>query len=241
VVLPTAHEPVEDATYDQEAPLAPVVVLSTAAQAPAADEWEQPVRPRRVELPEVRRTERPTAEEYDPLASMRAGWKSHRDAEDDLEPAPVLRLPDPVRPARPNWSAPVSEDETPPLVLDRAWAAPGEEPALDPAAENPSWASQASAAVSDETNETDELQAVLAAMAESESEPVPEAVEAPVEDLPRAVRIWRDIVARTPEIPSNNPILAMIDQLLCELSRDDGLSEGTDAQAATISGQTRAA
>ena len=50
-----------------------------------------------------------------------------------------------------------------------------------------------------------------------------------------------DIIARNPEIPSNSPILAMIDQLLYELSRDNGLSDGTSPEAATIIGQTRAA
>ena len=73
------------------------------------------------------------------------------------------------------------------------------------------------------------------------AEPAPAPVAEAAEVLPRAVRIWRDIVARNPEIPSNSPILAMIDQLLYELSRDNGLSDGTSPEAATIIGQTRAA
>jgi hypothetical protein len=224
VVLPTAHEPIEEAAYDEEAPLAPVVMLATATHVTAADEWE-PVRPRRVELPELRRTERPAAEEgSDPLASMRAGWMSLRAAEEEAEPAPVLRLADPVRTSPPSWSEPEADDA--PLVLDQAWTTQAEEPA-------PAQAAEVALA------EIDPLEAVLAAMAEPE--PVAEAVEAPAEALPKAVRIWRDIVARNPEIPSNNPILAMIDQLLCELSRDDGLTDETGAQAATIIGQTRAA
>jgi len=237
--LPAAQEHIEDAAVE-EGPLAPVVVLPTATYAPATDDWE-PVRPRRVEIPEVRRTERPAVEEVaDPLASMRAGWMSLREAEEEVEPSPVVRLPDPVRTPRPGWPGPASEEESPPLVLDRTWSAPAEEPAdlqnAEESAEDLSWASEAAAVVPDGP---DPLQAVLAAMAEPE--PAPDAVEAPAQALPRAVRIWRDIVARSPEIPSNSPILAMIDQLLCELSRDDGLSDETGAQAATIIGQTRAA
>ncbi|TNC65965.1 dynamin family protein [Rubellimicrobium roseum] len=66
--------------------------------------------------------------------------------------------------------------------------------------------------------EPDPVQAVLAAMAEA---PPP---RAPVETLPNAVRIWRDIVARASEVSQNDPVVAMIDQLLFELSRDGQLS-----------------
>ena len=197
---------------------APVVLLPTPPQALDSPEV---VRPRRVELPESRRTESPAAEEpADPLATMRAGWMSLR--EEPAEPAPVLRLPDPVRP--PVRPACTDEDDAP-LVLGQGWAAP--EPAGEPAAEP---------AAPSAPEVSAPAEPVLAAVAE------PDATAAPAaEVLPRAVRIWRDIVARNPEIPSNSPILAMIDQLLCELSRDDGLSDGTGPEAATIIGQTRAA
>ncbi|EYD75443.1 hypothetical protein Rumeso_03013 [Rubellimicrobium mesophilum DSM 19309] len=203
---------------------APVVVLPTPAPAPSADAFDF-IRPRRVEVPEVRRSDRPLSEEpADPLAAMRAGWMNLRD-EAPAEPAPVLRLPDPVRPpAQPAWTEPWSDEDDTPLVLDRAWAAPApaeESPAPEPASPSEEAAS---------------IDAVLAAVAVPAPEP-----EAPAEILPRAVRIWRDIVARNSEIPSNSPILAMIDQLLCELSREDGLSDGIGPEAATIIGQTRAA
>ncbi|TNC48982.1 hypothetical protein FHG66_12505 [Rubellimicrobium rubrum] len=70
--------------------------------------------------------------------------------------------------------------------------------------------------------EDDSIRAVLAAMAapREESEPDQPAREAP---LPRAVRIWRNIIRQNPEMPSNDPVLAMIDQLLHELSHDDQL------------------
>lgn len=85
--------------------------------------------------------------------------------------------------------------------------------------------------------------------AEAQPEPAP-SLAAPDDELPqaaaegalpRAVRVWRDIVATAPEMPLNHPLVAMIDQLLFELSRDKELSDLTGANLATMTGQNQAA
>lgn len=169
----------------------------------------EPVRPRRVELPETRRTERPATEGAapdplpDPLDEIRAGWKALRSTEPLPEPAPVLRLTDPLPRAEP------------PRPSDGAEAAPERPRAAEPPAPRP------------------------------EPEPAPEEPagtgEPPVAALPRAVRVWRDIVASHPEIPSDGPIVAMIDQLLRELSLDDKPLDETGLTSATIAQRNQAA
>jgi hypothetical protein len=61
------------------------------------------------------------------------------------------------------------------------------------------------------------------------------------EPLPQAVRIWREIVARATEVPPDSPILAMIDQLLCELSHEDEQSDGIGRASALIIARNQAA
>jgi hypothetical protein len=167
----------------------------------------EPVRPRRVELPENRRSERPAPEASDPLDEIRAGWRAIRSTDPLPEPAAVLRFaePQPETAAPLRLTEPLPRVELPEDVPEPAEVIPPpeevravEEPALEP--------------------------------------------EAPAEEsLPRAVRIWRDIVARSTEIPPNSPVLAMIDQLLYELSRDDELSDGTGPGSATIIARNQAA
>ncbi len=92
-------------------------------------------------------------------------------------------------------------------------------------------------------SEDDPLQAVLAAIN------TPDASAAGVdgsssilqESLPRAVRIWRDIVKRNPDVPSNDPVLAMIEQLLFELSHDEQSSGGVGAGSGAFLKQDKAA
>ena len=181
----------------------------------------EPVRPRRVERPESRRTERPLMEgAADPLDEIRAGWKALRSSEP--EPAPVLRLTDPVARAEPLGTALRDEGRA---ALDRPLVA-------EPTAQ-----------------ERAPVESRSAPAEEPAPQSAPEAVpddQAPVEEpvvaaLPRAVRIWRDIVASHPEMPSNVPIVAMIDQLLCELSRDDKPLDETGLTSAGTAQRNRAA
>jgi hypothetical protein len=180
----------------------------------AASPASEPVRPRRVELPDRGRTERPAPEAGpDPLGEIRAGWMALRSSEAPEPPATVLRLTDPVRP-------------TAPEVPDIAASYPAEEPiapAPQPEEHRP------------EALDDAELETLLA-----EANAVPEAASEEA-SLPRAVRLWREIVAASPEIPSNGPLIAMIDQLLCALSRDDEQSGQGDAKAATIIQRNQAA
>jgi hypothetical protein len=208
------------------------------AEAPAPMRLVDPVRPRRVELPDARRSERPAAEDGpDPLDEIRAGWMALRDG-DRAEPATVLRLTDPVRAPDPLPEVPVA-----PSALVRPEASEREDGALEAMIQRASAPEDAA------------LEAMLRAASEAPAEEpapesgpesgpefAPEAGPAPAEaPLPRAVRVWREIVARSPEIPSNGPILAMIDQLLCELSRDDQQAGAIDPALATIIERNQAA
>lgn len=207
----------------------------------------EPVRPRRVELPEHRRSERPAPEAAaapapDPLDEIRSGWRALRAAEPQPEPAPVLRLGDPLPRAEPplvlaqpkplilDQPVPAAPEPLPPLVLEQPEPLILRQPAplvLDqplPTAEEPLAEEPAAEA----------LPAVAEAAEEATAEPVPP-------HLPRAVRIWRDIVARSTETPPNSPLVAMIDQLLFELSREDELSDETGLSSATIIERNQAA
>lgn len=191
----TAETPATPA-LGEDAPAAPLRLV----QPP------EPVRPRRVELPDIRRSERPPADlpAPDPLDEIRAGWMALRSPEP--EPAPVLRLTDPIH--RPE---PGAADRA---LADRALADPVAAATEEPAPETP---------------------------AEAQAEAQAAEVHPQAEALPRAVRIWRDIVARTPEMPPNSPVLVMIDQLLFELSRDREPSDVTGPNPASSIERNQAA
>ena len=221
--------------------------------APTAFGLSDGIRPRRVELPETPRTERPASDEpvaADPLGEMRGAWKALRAAEEPgSRPDPVVvRLPDPADRAEParRTSLWIEEDEDEPLVAlpQAAPLASTQLPPEEPAYEEPVYDEPAHEAPELHRpeplpalapEEAASLEAVMSAMSD-DAQPEPD--EQP---LPRAVRIWRDIVARNTEVPSNSPILAMVDQLLFELSRDNKLSDEAGLTSATIMERTRAA
>ncbi len=197
----------------------------------------EPVRPRRVELPE-RRTERPEAAP-DPLDEIRAGWRALRAAEPLPESAPVLRLTDPIPRAEPPRvpEAPLLLDQPVPLVLDQPAPLMLENPAplvLENSAplvlEHPAPLvlghplPPVEEAAPDEPATTEDVPA----------EPVPPA-------LPHAVRLWRDIVAGSPAGAADSALVAMIDQLLLELSRGDEPSGETGLRSARIIERNQAA
>lgn len=220
--------------------------------APAAFGLSDGIRPRHVELPETPRTERPASDEpvaADPQGEMRGAWEALRAAEEPgSRPDPVVvRLPDPADRAEPprRTSLWIEDDEDEPLVAlpQAAPVASTQLPPDEPAYEEPAYEApelhrpEPLPALAPE--EAASLEAVMSAMSD-DAQPAPQA-EPNEQPLPRAVRIWRDIVARNTEVPSNSPILAMVDQLLFELSRDDKLSDEAGLTSATIIERTRAA
>jgi hypothetical protein len=235
--------------YESTGPAFPPEIVMPETQAYDAMDG---VRPRRVELPETRRTVRPAAEEaVDPLNAMRGAWNSLR-AEERTEPV-VVHLAERVEPAK-RSSLWIEDDEDEPLVALPPVVAPVAAPDTDVAAQAepvyegpvedefiygkaPAEAEQPALPPALTADESMSLDAVLAAMAEEHPAPVVAAEQA----LPRAVGIWREIVARNTEVPPNSPIVAMIDQLLFELSREEQPTGQTGPSAATMIERTRAA
>jgi hypothetical protein len=201
------------------------------------------VRPRKVELPETRRTERPAAEEaVDPLGAMRGAWNSLR-AEERTEPV-VVHLAERVEPQRRSlW---IEDDEDEPLVALPRAAAPADPIAAESVHEEPAEEEAVYEAAEPErpeplpalaAEESASLDAVLAAMADEPAAPAVAAEHV----LPRSVAIWREIVARNTDVSSNSPIVAMIDQLLLELSHEEQSTGQAGLAATTMIERTRAA
>lgn len=149
-----------------------------------------------------------------------------------------VRDPDSDAPATGQPDLPQAESDSPDAA-DAARVQPEAPPAGQ--AETPASAADAENASA--------IEAVLASLgqpepepeASEEPEPVAAAAQSGGDTLPRAVRLWREIIDRYPEMPENRQILDMIDHLLLELSRNDQPSDGTGLIQATPVARHRAA
>lgn len=255
-------QPVQEEKVEPEAVPAKPVVEEPAAKAeekPAPpEEAPKAARPVSVIPPPVQvvkpqvdrdvatpRPERPQAEEVvvEP-AAVGAVDETTAPAETPVEAvkAPVEEAPVAEKPAVAEEVQPQAE----PTAV--APAEPSPEPTSEPEVAVPAATVEATEAKVEEAPavedapKQEEIKPEPAEAAVSEEvpeQPAPESAPAK-ETVPPQVKLWREIVARSSENPSNEQMVSMIDELLHKVFADAAPSEGAGASASEMTAETQA-